>query len=83
MKWIARIPLPLLVVMTLWMLAAPFAPEPHLVQKWHMLQAGTLTKPLDIFDVFWHLLPAALLVLRLRVWQQRRQSGSVTNQSTD
>ncbi len=65
MKWIERLPLPVLVIMTLWMLAAPFVPEPHLVQKWHMFLAGTLTKPLDIFDVFWHLLPAALLGLRL------------------
>ena len=65
MKWIERLPLPVLVIMTLWMLAAPFVPEPHLVQKWHMFLAGTLTKPLDIFDVFWHLLPAVLLGLRL------------------
>ena len=43
------------------MLAAPFVPEPHLVEKMRMLMDGTLTKPLDMFDVVWHLLPAILL----------------------
>lgn len=70
MKWIEHLPLPLLVAMTLWMLGAPFVPEPHLVQKWRMLREGTLTRPLDIFDVVWHLLPAALLALRL--WARAR-----------
>lgn len=71
MKWIERLPLSLLVIMTLWMLAAPFVPEPHLVEKWRMLLDGTLTRPLDIFDVFWHLLPASFLVLRL--WGQAKK----------
>lgn len=74
LQWIERLPLPLLVLMTLWMLGAPFVPEPHLLEKWRMFQEGTLTRPLDIFDVFWHLLPAALLALRLR--------GRATDKST-
>lgn len=65
MHHIDRIPLPLLIGLTLFMLGAPFVPEPHLVEKARMLAAGTLTRPIDIFDVFWHLLPAALLVVRL------------------
>lgn len=73
MKWIERLPLSVLVIMTLWMLAAPFVPEPHLVEKWRMLLEGTLTRPLDIFDVFWHLLPASLLVLRL--WGQAKKKA--------
>jgi hypothetical protein len=36
-----------------------------------MLAAGTLTRPLDIFDVFWHLLPAILLMLK--VHRRRRK----------
>ena len=58
MQFIDRLPFSLLIVMTVLMLAAPFVPEPHLVEKMRMLAEGTLTKPLDIFDVLWHLLPA-------------------------
>lgn len=65
MKFIDGISFPLLIVMTIFMLGAPFVPEPHLVEKIRMLTEGTLTKPLDIFDVFWHLLPATLLTARI------------------
>jgi hypothetical protein len=65
MRFIDRLPFPLLLVLTIFMLGAPFVPEPHLVEKMRMLLAGTLTRALDIFDVFWHLLPAALLTLKL------------------
>ncbi|MEW5787304.1 MAG: RND transporter [Pseudomonadota bacterium] len=65
MKFIDEIPLPLLIAVTLLMLGAPFVPEPHLVEKARMLAEGTLTRPIDIFDVFWHLLPAGLLAIRL------------------
>ncbi len=65
MQFIDRFPLPLLLVLTVFMLGAPFVPEPHLVEKMRMLADGALTKPLDIFDVFWHLLPATLLMVKL------------------
>lgn len=65
MRFIDGIPLPLLIGLTLFMLGAPFVPEPHLVEKMRMLADGTLTRPLDIFDVLWHLLPAILLAIRL------------------
>ena len=66
MKFIDNIPFPMLIILSLMMLAAPFVPEPHLVQKMRMLSEGTLTKPLDIFDVFWHLLPSILLLIKLK-----------------
>jgi hypothetical protein len=72
MHFIDNFPYPLLIVLTLFMLGAPFVPEPHLVEKMRMLSEGTLTRPIDIFDVFWHLLPAGLLALK--VWRQRRKS---------
>jgi hypothetical protein len=65
MQFIDRIPFIVLLLATLFMLGAPFVPEPHLVEKMRMLGEGTLTEPLDIFDVFWHLLPAALLALKI------------------
>jgi hypothetical protein len=65
MQFIDRIPLPFLVVISIMMLGAPFVPEPHLVEKTRMLLAGSLTRPVDIFDLFWHLLPATLLAIKL------------------
>jgi len=72
MQFIDKLPFPLLIVMTALMLGAPFVPEPHLVEKMRMLAEGTLTKPLDIFDVFWHLLPAILLTVKVVRWQRNK-----------
>jgi len=44
---------------------APFTPEPHIFEKIKMLLAGTLNRPLDIFDLFWHAWPFALLAYRV------------------
>ena len=72
MQFIDRLPFSLLIVMTVLMLAAPFVPEPHLVEKMRMLAEGTLNKPLDIFDVFWHLLPAILLTVKIVRWKRNK-----------
>lgn len=66
MRLIDGLPLPLLIAMSIFMLGAPFLPEPHLVEKFRMLVEGTLSKPIDIFDIFWHLLPAILLIIKLQ-----------------
>lgn len=71
MRFIDDIPLPLLIGLALFMLGAPFVPEPHLLEKARMLAEGSLTRPIDIFDVFWHLLPAALLAVRLARMRRR------------
>jgi hypothetical protein len=47
------------------MLAAPIKPMPHVVEKILMLKNGTLHRPMDIFDLFFHLIPLVLLVLKL------------------
>jgi hypothetical protein len=65
MKWLDEIPTGILAALAILMLLAPFMPEPHLWQKLKMLQAGTLSRPIDIFDLFWHLLPATLLAIKL------------------
>ncbi|MDA8412473.1 MAG: RND transporter [Desulfobacteraceae bacterium] len=44
---------------------APFYPQPHIVEKVRMLLAGTLKKPIDIFDLFWHAWPFFLLAYRI------------------
>ncbi len=72
MQFIDRFPLWLLIALTLFMLGAPFVPEPHLLEKMRMLSESTLTRPIDIFDVFWHLLPVALLAIKLARMQRKR-----------
>ena len=65
MKWLDKIPLTTLVIITLLLGLAPFTPEPHLWQKLKMLAAGELIKPIDIFDLFLHGTPVVLLVIKL------------------
>lgn len=64
-KLIDRIPLPFLTVMAIFMMLAPFTPEPHLLEKSRMLLEGELSRPIDIFDLFLHSFLIVLLVIRL------------------
>ncbi|GMR01639.1 MAG: hypothetical protein BMS9Abin19_1048 [Gammaproteobacteria bacterium] len=64
-KLIDRIPLLPLAVVAIFMLLAPFVPEPHLLEKSRMLINGELTKGIDIFDLFWHGFFVAILVIRI------------------
>lgn len=68
MRWIDRIPFHLIVLLAAWMAVAPISPEPHLVEKVRMLMAGTLVRPIDIFDLVFHLTP--LVVLGIKVWRR-------------
>jgi hypothetical protein len=69
MNWIDRIPLGNLALIAIMLALMPAIlpphPEPHLVEKIRMLGDGTLSKPIDIFDLFLHGTPLALLVIRL------------------
>jgi hypothetical protein len=72
MQWLDRISLSLLLPAALLLALAPFVPEPHLWEKLKMLVAGTLTRPIDIFDLVLHGGPLVLLVLKLiRMRSQR------------
>jgi hypothetical protein len=62
-----KLPLPLIIVMCLTLGLAPFAPEPHVWQKLQMLVSGSLSKPVDIFDMLMHGIPWILLVLKLTI----------------
>lgn len=65
MAWLDHIPLWLIAVVAVWLALAPFVPEPHLTEKLKMLAAGTLRRPIDIFDLLFHLAPLVVLVLKL------------------
>jgi len=65
MKWLTAIPLPILAAAAILIGLAPFFPEPHVVEKIRLLLEGNLRRPLDIFDLLFHLLPLFLLIVRL------------------
>ena len=64
MKWLDEIPYLILIGLAVLMAMLPFEPQPHLLEKLAMLSNGTLSKPMDIFDLFWHLLPTILLLIK-------------------
>lgn len=64
-KWIDDLPLTLLIIASLLLGLAPFQPEPHLWQKLNMLLDGSLSQPIDIFDLFMHGSPMVLLIIKL------------------
>jgi hypothetical protein len=65
MAWLDKLPLAVLLILALTLGLAPFVPEPHLWEKLKMLAAGTLSRPLDIFDLLWHAAPWLLLAAKL------------------
>jgi hypothetical protein len=64
-SFLDKIPYSILIVVTILMLLAPFRPMPHVIEKLIMLKNGLLTKPIDIFDLFYHLIPTLLLVIKI------------------
>ncbi|MEQ1653978.1 MAG: hypothetical protein ABL897_15955 [Hyphomicrobium sp.] len=64
MAWLDTLPWWVLIAAALTLGLAPFMPEPHLVEKLRMLFAGTLTRPIDIFDFLMHATPFILLILK-------------------
>ena len=65
MNWLDKISWTLLLLIMAFLALAPFSPEPHLWEKLKMLAGGTLVKPVDIFDLFWHGWPMLIVVLKL------------------
>lgn len=65
----------LLIPLVLLLGFAPFYPQPHIVEKLRMLVAGTLNKPIDIFDLAWHAWPFLLLgyVIFMDISQQKKR----------
>ncbi len=65
MAWLDDISLPMIVLVCLTLGLAPFFPEPHIWEKLKMLLAGTLVKPLDMFDLLMHGTPFVVVALEL------------------
>lgn len=64
-EWLDSMPTPVVVFLGLMLGFAPYYPEPHIWEKLKMLAAGTLSRPLDIFDLFWHSLGFVLIGLKI------------------
>jgi hypothetical protein len=77
MRWLDNIPWYVLIVASLFLGLAPFTPEPHLVEKIRMLLQGTLSRSIDIFDLFMHgIFPLLLLLKSLYSIQKRFTKSS-------
>jgi ABC-type uncharacterized transport system permease subunit len=65
--WFDQLPLIYLLIPAVLLGIAPWPsqPEPHLSEKLHMLFAGALTRPIDIFDLFLHATPLVLVGLKI------------------
>ncbi|MFH1571264.1 MAG: RND transporter [Gemmatimonadota bacterium] len=72
MSWLDRVSVGSLVFASLILGLAPFYPEPHLWQKLKMLADGSLSRPLDIFDLCMHGAPVVVLLLKLarQAWKR-------------
>ena len=64
MRFLDGIPWHILILASLFLGLAPFVPEPHIWEKLKMLAAGTLARPIDIFDLLMHGAPWVLLILK-------------------
>ena len=69
---LARLPLTGLAVVAILLGLAPFQPEPHLIEKLRMLTEGTLSKPIDIFDLIMHGSMPLLLIAKLICMMKNR-----------
>ena len=65
LTFIDKISYTILIIIAVFMLLAPFKPMPHVLEKLLMLKNGTLHRPIDIFDLFYHLAPLALLAMKV------------------
>ena len=65
MAFLDKIPYSILIVVAVFMLLAPFRPMPHVIEKLIMLKNGTLTRPIDIFDLFYHVVPTIILLAKV------------------
>ncbi|MFN2156994.1 MAG: RND transporter [Anaerolineae bacterium] len=67
--FLARIPFHYALIFALSLGLAPFTPEPHVWEKLKMLAAGSLSRPIDIFDLFLHGAPWVVLMLKVALGQ--------------
>jgi len=65
MKWIDKLSWLIVGILIATLGLAPYSPQPHVLEKLAMLFTGTLSRPIDIFDLVIHGTPWVLLGLKL------------------
>lgn len=75
MTWLDRLPLGPLAIIAIALALAPVSPEPHLWEKLTMLACGTLSRPIDIFDLVLHGSGLPLLSIKLIRARSPRNRG--------
>jgi hypothetical protein len=68
---IARLPWTVVFIACATLGLAPFVPEPHVWEKLKMLATGTLTRPIDIFDLVMHGAPFIVAAVKFAAGRQR------------
>ena len=74
MNWLKDIPYIVLIGGSVLMAILPFSGESHLLEKLGMLMQGSLSKPVDIFDLFLHSSPMFLLAAKFILEQKSKKS---------
>ena len=72
-SFLEQIPAIPLAVVAVIMFLAPFSPAPHAIEKLTMLFNGQLSRPIDIFDLLFHLAPAMILVLKFALQVRKKK----------
>lgn len=72
LKLIDKIPTRVFLPLAVLLLLAPFDPMPHVLEKLIMLKNGELRQFWDVFDLFFHLLPALLLIVKYVRFRRRQ-----------
>ena len=62
--YLNQVPWTVVILLCLTLGLAPFFPEPHIWEKLKMIAAGTLSRPIDIFDLLMHGAPFILAMLK-------------------
>ena len=78
-KLLDKISYSIIIPLAILMFLAPFRPLPHAVEKIGMLIDGTLSRPVDIFDLFFHLIPSLILLLKIIRSSIKPQSKNSSN----
>lgn len=68
---LSHIPFNVAIIIALTLGLAPFLPEPHVWEKLKMLADGSLSRPIDIFDLLMHGTPWVIVLLKMlyRQWK--------------
>lgn len=74
LSWLDKVSYTNLLIASALMGLAPFFPMPHSVEKILLLTKGELTKPIDIFDLLFHLSP--LIILGIKFYLSKKKTES-------